>query len=69
MLTLQWTAFNHAELECAGAKSAVLQGDGHEMQDIEAVYARALDEIACAITYHWGRRCIDFVMNNVVALC
>ena len=35
MLTLQWTAFNHAELECADAMSAFLQGDGHEMQDTE----------------------------------
>ena len=49
VLTLQWTAFNHAELECADAKSALLQGDGHEMQDTESVYAKALDEIACAM--------------------
>ena len=33
MHTLQWTAFNHAELENADAKSAFLQGDGQEMQD------------------------------------
>ena len=46
MLTLQWRAFNNAE-ECA--KSAFLRGDGHEMQDTEAVYARALDDIACAM--------------------
>ena len=40
MLTLQSTAFNHAEPERAVAKSAFLQGEGH---------ARALDEIACAM--------------------
>ena len=39
MLTLQVTAFNHAELECAHAKSA-------EMRD---AYARILDEIGCAM--------------------
>ena len=33
MLTLQLTAFNHAELECTDAKSAFLQGDGDEMYD------------------------------------
>ena len=48
MLTHQWTAFNHAALECA-AKRAFLQGDGHEMQDSELIYAGALDEIACAM--------------------
>ena len=32
VLTLQWTAFNNGELDCADAKSAVLQGDGHELQ-------------------------------------
>ena len=31
MLTLQWASFHHAELECADAKSAFLQGDGKEM--------------------------------------
>ena len=49
MPTLQSTAFNHAELECADAKSAFFQGDGHEMQDMEAVYARGLDDVACAM--------------------
>ena len=49
MLTLQWTAFNHAELECGDAKSAFLQGDEHEMQDTKAEYAPALDELACAM--------------------
>ena len=39
MLTLQWTAFNRAELEYADAKSVFLQGDGHEMQEKEDVYA------------------------------
>ena len=36
MPTLQWTAFNHAELECADAKSAFFEGDGHEMQDMKS---------------------------------
>ena len=54
MLTLQRTAFNHAELECAGAKSASVQGDGHEMQDKEDACARALDEIACAMNIPLG---------------
>ena len=49
MLTLQWTAFNHAELECTDARSASLHGDGHDMQDTEAVHARALDDIKCAM--------------------
>ena len=54
MLTLQWASFNHAELECADAKSALLQGDGQRMQETEDVYARALDEIACAMNMPLG---------------
>ena len=49
MPALQWASFNHAELECADAKSAFLQCDGKEMQETEDVYGRALDEIACAL--------------------
>ena len=49
MLTLHWTAFSHAELECADAKSAFLQDDGQEMQDSELIFARALDDIAAAM--------------------
>ena len=41
MVTLQWTAFNIAELECADANSSFLQSDGHEVQDTGAVFARA----------------------------
>ena len=54
VLTLQWTAFNHAELECAYAMSPFLQGDEHEMQDTEAVFTRAHDEIACAMNIPLG---------------
>ena len=54
MLTLHWTAFNHAEMECADARSVFLHGDGHEMQDTEAVHARALDDIACAMNTFFG---------------
>ena len=54
ILTLQWASFNHAELECADAKSAFLQGDGEEMQETEDVYARALGEIACAMNTPLG---------------
>ena len=42
MLTPQWTAFNNAELEYDDNKSTFWQGDGHEMQDTEAAYARHL---------------------------
>ena len=55
MPTLQWTAFNRTELECADAKSAFLQGDGHKMQDTKVVYARARDGIACAMNIPLGR--------------
>ena len=54
MLTLQWTAFNHAELDCADVKSAFLQGDGDEMQDTEAANARALDDISCSMNIPFG---------------
>ena len=54
MLTLHCTAFNHAELECAIAKSAFLQGDGQEMQDPQPTYARALDEIKSAMKVPLG---------------
>ena len=47
MRTIHWTAFGHAESECADAESA--QGDGQNTQDSESIYARALDEIACAV--------------------
>ena len=50
MLTLQWTAPNHAELERATAMSAMLQGDGQEKQESEDVYARALNAFACAMS-------------------
>ena len=53
-LALQWTAFNHAELERADAMSAMLQGDGQEMQESEDVYARALNELACAMNTPLG---------------
>ena len=43
MLTLQWNASNHAELDCADAKS------GHELQETAVVHARALEEIALAV--------------------
>ena len=33
ILTHQWTTFNHAEMECADAKSAFWQGDGQDMHD------------------------------------
>ena len=42
------------QLECAAAKSAYLQCDGHGMQDTEAENARALDEIACAMNILLG---------------
>ena len=54
MLTLQWTAPNHAELERADAMSAMLQGDGKEMQKSEDVYARALNEFACLMNTPLG---------------
>ena len=54
MFTFQWTSFNHAELEFDDAKSAFLQGDGHEMQGKDYVYARALDEVACAMNIPLG---------------
>ena len=58
MLTLQWAAFIHAELRCADAKSAFLQGDGKETQETEDVCARPLDEIACAMsTPLWDPQC------------
>ena len=53
MLTLQWSSFNHAQLECADAISAFFQSDGKEMQD-EDVYASALDEMVCAMNITLG---------------
>ena len=50
----QWTAFNHAELECADAKPAFLQGDEQEMQGTDVVHLRELDEIACAMNIPFG---------------
>ena len=49
MLTLQWTAVNRLEFNYGDARFAFLQGDGQEMQDPEPIYARALDEIECAM--------------------
>ena len=54
ILTLVWAALNHAELECADAKSPFLQGDVHEMQDTEAVDGRALDAIESAMNILLG---------------
>ena len=42
MLPRQWASFNHAQLECADAMSAFLEGDGKKMQETEDLYARAL---------------------------
>ena len=48
VLTLQWCEVPKAHLGCADAKCAFLQGDGKEICEQEPIYARALDEVACA---------------------
>ena len=54
VLTLQWASFKHAELQCADAMSAFLQGERKKMQETEDVCARALHEIACALNISLG---------------
>ena len=53
-LVLQWAAINKAIVEAADAKSAFLQGDGHELDENEPIYVRAIAEVAHALNVPVG---------------